>query len=90
MFMKGTLQLFETGVMNYLKDNFEGNFIPAITEAETMVLGAGQVLLVFAVISLALVVSFVIFIAECVYFVRLNRKIVNLTSTAKFKEPTNK
>jgi hypothetical protein len=85
MFMKGTLELFQTGVMNYLKDNFEGNFIPSISDPETMVLSAGQVLLIFAIISVSLFVSFLIFICECLWFINQQRKIGNSSSATKSK-----
>ena len=53
MFVQGTQQLIETGVMNYLRDTYEGNFIPVVSDAETMVLKSGQVVLMFAIIFLA-------------------------------------
>lgn len=74
MFLKGIVQLLQTGVLNYLKDNYEGDFIPSLFEAETMVLTAGQVLLTFIIIGAALLVSSAIFLFELCYSVMQKRK----------------
>ena len=73
MFVQGTQQLIETGVMNYLRDTYEGNFIPVVSDAETMVLKSGQVVLMFAIIFLAFFVSFSIFIVEYGWYLKKRR-----------------
>lgn len=64
MFTRGVLQLFQTGVMNYLVSTYEGNVAPAVQETEAVELNAGQVILVFIGITVALITSLAIFVAE--------------------------
>ena len=73
MFVRGTQHLIQTGVMNYLRDTYEGTFIPDVSDAETMVLKSGQVILIFAIFFVAFFVSFSIFIFEYGWYLKKTR-----------------
>ena len=73
MMVKGTQQLIQSGVMNHLRDTYEGNFIPAISDAEAMVLKAGQLILIFALTAISMIISFAIFLVECCWDFRRRR-----------------
>ena len=73
MFVKGTQQLIQSGVMNHLRDTYEGNYIPSISDAEVMVLKTGQLILIFAITAISLMISFIIFLVECCWDLRRRR-----------------
>lgn len=50
--------------MSYLVSTYEGNVAPDVQEAEVVELDAGQVILVFIGITVALITSLAIFVAE--------------------------
>ncbi len=75
-----------SGVLNHLRDEFEGDFIPAVTDAETMVLRAGQVLLIFVITVAAMAISFVIFVTEFFWDFRKKMKAKQTTNTQWMKQ----
>jgi hypothetical protein len=61
---KATNRFIESGTADYMSKAWEGNDIPSKTAAETMILSAGQVVLVFFIMACTFICAGMVFLCE--------------------------